>query len=139
MIIQFIKFGLVGVSNTVLSLCITYLAIAIFGYCFNIYATWSLNICTTIGYVVGVCNSYFWNNKFVFKNKKENDKRKRFAKVFICYGITYLISMVMMDFLVEVCHVPSIIAPVPRLIITIPLNFIANKLWAFKDYEFKGK
>lgn len=137
--IQFIKFGLVGALNTTLSLCMTYLLMAVFRYCLNIYETWSLNICTTVGYIAGVCNSYFWNNKFVFKNKKEENGRKRFAKVFVCYGITYLISMLLMDFLVESCCVPPIIAPIPRLIITIPLNFIANKLWAYKDYEFKGK
>lgn len=132
-LVQFVKFGVVGVSNTLLSLIVTYGMIALFRFCFHIDSTWSLDVATTVGYVAGVCNSYFWNKRYVFKNKQESNGKKAFAKVFICYGATYLLSMLLMNLLVDVCHVPSIIAPIPRLIITIPLNFVANKLWAFKD------
>lgn len=132
-VLQFIKFGMVGVSNTLLSLLVTYAVIAVFRLCFHITSTWSLDIATTVGYLAGVCNSYFWNKRYVFKDGKETSQKKAFAKMFVCYGVTYLLSMLIMNVLVDYCHVPGIIAPIPRLIITIPLNFIANKLWAFKD------
>ena len=123
-----------GVSNTLLSLAVTYAVLWIFKSVFGISAIWSLNVSTTVGYVAGVCNSYFWNNKYVFKNKQEEGK-KAFAKMFICYGATYLLSMLLMDIMVKYLHIPDTVAPVPRLIITVPLNFIANKLWAFKDRD----
>lgn len=132
-LVQFVKFGIVGVSNTLLSLVVTYVMIALFRLCLHIDAIWSLDVATTVGYVAGVCNSYFWNKRYVFRNKRENNGKKAFAKVFVCYGATYLLSMLLMNLLVDVFHVPSMIAPIPRLIITIPLNFVANKLWAFKD------
>lgn len=131
-IVQFIKFGMVGCSNTAMSLLVTYVVMAGFNHQ-GINATWSLNICTTVGYVAGVCNSYFWNSKYVFKDKKETSNGKVFVKMFICYGCTYLISMLLMDVLVEYMGIPAVIAPVPRLVVTIPLNFVANKMWAFKD------
>jgi putative flippase GtrA len=135
LLIQFIKFGIVGVSNTLLSLAVTYATMAVFKFGFSIDTTWSLNVCTTLGYIAGVCNSYFWNKRYVFKNAKEQNGKKAFLKTFICYGATYLLSMVLMDVCVIYLSIPNWIAPIPRLIITIPLNFIANKLWAFKDKE----
>jgi putative flippase GtrA len=132
---QFIKFGIVGVSNTLLSLAVTYATMAVFKFGFSIDTTWSLNVCTTLGYIAGVCNSYFWNKRYVFKNAKEKNGKKAFLKTFICYGVTYLLSMLLMDVCVVYLSIPNWIAPIPRLVITIPLNFIANKLWAFKDSQ----
>lgn len=132
-LIQFIKFGMVGVSNTLLSLLVTYLVMAFFKFVFSLDTIWTLDIATTIGYVAGVCNSYFWNKRYVFRNGKEKNGKKAFSKMFICYGVTYLISMLLMNVLVDYLHVPSVIAPIPRLLLTIPLNFVANKLWTFKD------
>ena len=70
LLIQFIKFGIVGVSNTLLSLAVTYATMAVFKFGFSIDTTWSLNVCTTLGYIAGVCNSYFWNKRYVIKNAK---------------------------------------------------------------------
>lgn len=130
---QFIKFGIVGFSNTGVSLAVSYLMMFIFRRGFDIDTTWSLNVSTTCGYVLGVLNSYFWNSRFVFKESQEKNGKKVLAKSFICYGATYLLSMLLMDLLVELMGVPRMIAPIPRLIITVPLNHIANKLWAYKD------
>lgn len=132
-LVQFVKFGMVGVSNTLLSLVITYLVMAIFRFGFSLETIWTLDIATTVGYVAGVCNSYFWNKRYVFRDGREKDGRKAFSKMFVCYGVTYLLSMLLMNVLVDYLHVPSIIAPIPRLLLTIPLNFAANKLWAFRD------
>lgn len=132
-LVQFVKFGMVGVLNTLLSLVITYVILGIFRMGFGIDTTWSLNVATTGGYVGGVCNSYYWNKKYVFKDRTEQNERKAFLKVCVCYGATYLLSMLLMDLMVEQMGVPRIIAPIPRLLLTIPLNFAANKLWAYKD------
>lgn len=132
-LVQFIKFGMVGASNTLLSLGVTYLVMAVFRYGFSLENIWTLDAATTLGYIAGVCNSYFWNKRYVFRNGREKDGKKAFSKMFVCYGITYLLSMLIMNVLVDVLHIPSVIAPIPRLLLTIPLNFAANKLWAFKD------
>lgn len=133
LLVQFVKFGMVGVSNTLLSLLVTYLVMAVFKYLFSADNIWVLDIATTVGYIAGVCNSYFWNKRYVFQDGKETDSKKAFSKMFVCYGVTYLVSMFLMNILVNTFHVPSIIAPIPRLLLTIPLNFVANKLWTFKD------
>lgn len=134
-LVQFIKFGMVGVTNTLLSLGVTYLAVLVF----ELFgedtkeAMWAINLSTAVGFIAGVINSFVLNKNFVFKNGEKQNKKKLFAKVFVCYGCTYLLSVLIMNVLVGSFHVPNRIAPIPRYIITIPLNFIANKLWAFKD------
>ena len=58
--VQFIKFGMVGVSNTVVSLATYYL--------FTFFGVHYL-IANALGFVTGTLNAYYWNSKFVFKEE----------------------------------------------------------------------
>ena len=119
---QFIKFGLVGVSNTFISLGTYYLLYFL-----------GLNylIANTIGFVVSVLNSYYWNNKYVFK-KTQNGHLKPLIKTFLSYGSTFLLSTFLLFVMVQYFGISEIFAPIISLVITIPLNFLINKFWAFK-------
>lgn len=123
---QLFKFCLVGASNEIVYLLFYYALIYIkIGYM-------GANLAA---YVISIFNAYFWNNKFVFK-KQENSERstvKSLAKVFASYGITFLISTGLLFVWVEVLHISEYAAPIINLIVTIPINFLLNKLWAFKD------
>ena len=121
---QFIKFGLVGVSNTIISLGIYYLLVYL-----NIHPV----IANAVGFIVSVINSFFWNNKFVFVEKTEYNNKKAFVKVFVSYGVSFILSTVLIELFVDVLHISKYLAPILRLLVTIPLNFFMNKLWAFKE------
>ena len=125
-IVQFIQFGLVGVSNT---------AISYGTYALLVYLGVPYILANVIAFVVSVLNSFFWNNRFVFK-KDSNESRstiKTLIKTFISYGMTGLIlSNVLLILLVEKFGMSKYIAPLIILIITIPLNFLLNKFWAFR-------
>lgn len=121
-IIQFIKFGMVGVSNTLISLLIYYALIY-----FNI----NYVIANTIGFVVSVLNAYYWNNKYVF-NKSDEGNLKPLIKTFASYGATFVLSTILLIVMVDYLSISQILAPILNLIITIPLNFLLNKFWAFK-------
>lgn len=121
---QFIKFGTVGVSNTLLSLAIYYLLIH-----FGVHYL----LANAAGFVVSVCNSYFWNSRLVFKNKQEKSGIKAFLKVFASYGVSFLLSCTLMLLFVQALGVSEYFAPILRLLFTIPLNYFLNKMWAFKD------
>ena len=129
-ITQFIKFGMVGVLNTVISLATYYILIH-----FNV----NYIIANTIGFILGTLNAYYWNNRYVFK-KEEDEKRstvKSGIKVFISYGFTFLLGTVLLILWVDILNIPEKIAPIIKLIITIPLNCVLNKLWAFKNERKK--
>lgn len=78
---------------------------------------------------------FFWNSRFVFKNKHENNAIKAFLKVFLSYGFSFILSVGIMSLMVEVFRISAVIAPVLKLAITIPMNFLLNKYWAFKDHK----
>jgi putative flippase GtrA len=119
---QFIKFGIVGVSNTLISLLIYYILV---------YLKINYIIANTIGFIVSVVNAYYWNNKFVFK-KNSSFGIKAIIKTFISYGTTFLLSTILLILMVHYLGISKIISPIIILIITVPLNFLLNKFWAFK-------
>ena len=123
---QFVKFGLVGLSNTMISY-IVYVIFVLFG---AHYLVGSIT-----GFIVSVLNSFYWNNKYVFK-KQEGEHRsiwRALLKVFMSYAFTGLIlNNILLVILVDYCKVPELIGPIITLLVTIPLNFIMNKLWAFR-------
>ena len=123
---QFMKFGIVGISNTIISLVIYYLLT---------YFEVHYIIANTVGFIGGTLNAFYWNNKYVFKSKgnKERPIITTGIKVFISYGASFLLSTILLFLLVDIMGVSDMIAPIINLAITIPLNFILNKLWAFKS------
>ena len=128
---QFIKFGMVGASNTLISLVIYYI-----GLYLNVHYVLS----NVLSFIAGTLNAYYWNNKYVFK-KEEGEERstaKSVTKVFISYGISLGLSTVLLVLWVDVLHISERIAPLLNLCVTIPLNFVMNKFWAFRAEGKKG-
>ena len=119
---QFIKFGIVGLSNTFISLAIYYILIY-----FKVYYI----VANSAGFVLSVLNAYYWNNKFVFKKSSEGNS-KPMIKTFMSYGTTFILSNIILGILVGNLNISKVIAPFIVLIITIPLNFMLNKFWTFK-------
>ena len=127
LVIQFVKFGLVGVSNTLVSWICYYIILWIDD---NLYMLGSL-----VGTVVSIANAFIWNDRFVFKGQ-ENDwknRLKRLGKTYVSYGGTSLLSMLLLWIEVQLFGVSKVIAPVVNLMITIPLNFLINKFWTFRN------
>lgn len=129
--VQFVKFGIVGVSNTLISLAIYYI-----GLYFGIYYV----VSNVLGFFAGTLNAYYWNNKYVFR-KEEGEERstaKSMAKVFASYGISLGLSTVLLVLWVDIVGIHEKIAPLLNLCITIPLNFVMNKFWAFRAEKKAG-
>ena len=122
-LIQFIKFGIVGISNTLISLIIYYILI---------YLNINYIIANTIGFICSVINAFFWNSKYVFISEGERNVFRSFIKVFISYGFTFILGTVLLYIWVDINNISKLLAPIINLFITIPLNFLLNKLWAMK-------
>lgn len=133
MAVQFLKFGIVGASNTLVSMAIYYLLLF-----FGIHYIPA----NTAGYIAGTLNAYYWNSKYVFKKEdgEVRSARKSLFRSFLAYGVTYLISTALLYIWVDIFGISDKIAPIMNLVITTPLNFLLNKLWAFKrDKSEKGQ
>lgn len=123
--IQFMKFGLVGVSNTLVSWVCYYVILWMNE---DLYLLGSI-----VGTVLSIANAFFWNDRFVFDGGKKDwkSKLKRLGKTYISYGGTSLLGMALLWLEVSVLGMSKVWAPPINLLITIPLNFIINKFWTF--------
>jgi putative flippase GtrA len=122
LIIQFIKFGIVGFSNTCVSFAVYYSLL---------WLGVHYILAGVVSFIISVFNSYYWNGRHVFKKTGEN-KAVRIVKVYISYGLTFFISTGLSIIMVEVFGISAWLTPIFNLCVTIPLNFILNKFWAFR-------
>lgn len=126
---QFIKFGIVGLSNTAIS----YTMYSLLVY-FGVYYI----IASVIAFIVSVINSFYWNNKLVFTStdNMKNTLLRKFIKTILAYASTGLVLQnILLWTLVEWFNFSEYLAPLLILIITVPLNFVLNKYWAFKEVK----
>ncbi len=121
---QFVRFCAVGVLNTIIGWGIYYI--------FIIINTDYYLIGNVVGFVVSVLNAYFWSRRYVFEIKNDN-RGLTLVKTFISYGLTLGLSTVLLYITVDMMHISAFIAPVICMLVTIPLNFILNKFWAYKQ------
>ena len=156
-LIQFIKFCLVGLSNTIICEGI-YVVLLFFGVHYL-----AANI---IGNLISILNAYYWSNKYVFK-AQEGEHRvwwRVLLKTYATYGFSMLLSAGLLVFWLEIVKLKLYMGPVLtllgnigilgllgqsgivleakilseilaagiNLIITIPLNFVINKYWAYR-------
>ena len=121
-VLQFIKFGIVGVSNTAISMIVYYAVILI-------NEDWYL-AGSVLGFVISVLNSYYWNSNYVFN--MQQDRLRTLLRTFAAYSTNLLIGTVLLWVFVEKLGISAYIAPLLNLLITVPLNFLLNKFWVMK-------
>jgi len=123
-IIQFIKFCIIGVSNAIIGLGIYYLLLY-----FNVYYL----LANIIAFVFSVLNSYFLNRKFTFA--KNTTTIFTIVRLYASYGITTLLGTGLLYFFVDIIGLSKIISPVINIGITTAINFFLNKYFVFKNYS----
>ncbi len=128
--VQFVKFGLVGVTNTL-----------VYYACYSILVRLGCHyaLANGIGFVISVLNSYLWNSLFVFKKDAEKDEGKKrstaaaLVKTFISYTLTGLVLQTfLLHLLIDIAGISKYIAPLLCVCVTTPLNFLLNKFWTFR-------
>ena len=131
--VQFIKFGLVGATSTIVSLLI---------YSFCVYLQVQYFIANFLAFVLSVLNSFFWNNKFVFK-KNDGTYRNLFytlLKSYASYSITGIFFQSLLLFLfIDKLGISKYIAQILCILINLPVNFLLNKYWSYKSVSTKRR
>lgn len=133
-LMQFIRFGIVGLSNTVISYVIYVISLLICQQ-LSVFASIDYLIATIVSFALSVLWSFYWNSKFVFHlNGGIAEWIKALIKTYVSYSFTGLFLSTILQLLwVEVVGLPKMITPIINLLISVPVNFILNKFWAFKD------
>ena len=133
-LIEFVKFGIVGLSNTVVSYIIYVLTLQLF-VLLGIQFRYDYFVGNIVSFMLSVLWSFYWNNKYVFK-VKEGEKRNvllALFKTYMTYAFTGLILNNILAYVwIDIFHIHKMIAPLITLIVSVPINFLLNKLWAFR-------
>ncbi|MCM1028026.1 MAG: GtrA family protein [Pseudoflavonifractor sp.] len=88
-IIQFIRYALVGVLNTVITFAVIYICKDFLGI-----NPWVSN---ALGYIAGFVNSFIWNKVWVFRSDGAilKEAAKFFGGFMICYAIQFVATWVL--------------------------------------------
>lgn len=130
---EFIKFGIVGLSNTLISYCMYLITLYLCNRT-KAFIKYDYLIATVISFILSVLWSFYWNKKFVFKlSGGWKATVVALLKTYMSYSFTGLfLSSTLAVLWVEVLGITKIISPVLNLIVSVPVNFLLNKYWAFK-------
>lgn len=130
LIIQVIKFGIVGISNTVVSYLI-YVGTLLIQQHLGLFPRFDYIVSQVVAFLLSVLWSFFWNRIFVFE-AKEISLAKALLRTYISYAFTGLIlSNIMLTVWINVLHIDKLVAPLINLVFSIPINFLLNKYWSF--------
>lgn len=131
-IIQFIKFALVGVTNTVVDWIVFYLLV-------NSMLSNQHSLAKAISFVIAVLNSYLWNTVWTFKKEYQTvdtPKAAVFTKFVVVsvigWGVNvYVFNLASTQLTLQIINkdlLPLVLASGSAIIV----NFFGNKLWTYK-------
>jgi putative flippase GtrA len=121
-IVQFAKFGLVGVSNTLITLLVYTLLVKAFG-------VWYV-AASALGFAVGAVNGFLWNRAWTFRGHVGD----AFTPVrwFVVQGCGLLVNSGLVFAFVDGAGLGKLAGQALTIAIVTVLTFAANRSWTFR-------
>ncbi len=130
-LLQFLRFGLVGLSNSALSYILFLISLWLFQK-FDIWPQVDYLIAQLIGFMISVLWSFYWNRKFVF-HAENLPWPRALLKTYLSYAFSGIVlNSVLSIIWVQGLGIPKVVAPILNLVVSVPVNFLLNKFWAFR-------
>ena len=117
-----VKFGIVGVLNTLVTLAVIFLLSKVFHF-YYLLANW-------VGYIFGFTNSFIFNKLWTFKSKGDF-RREAFFFVLI-FIICYIIQAIFLVFFKESLKISADLSQILSMIIYTICGFLGNKIFTFR-------
>jgi len=121
--VQFVKFGLVGVLNTIVHYLVFLLLFRIVGV--------AMIAASALGYMVGVANSFMLNRRWTFEVSGPSAGTE-FVKFTVVNLVSLGMNLLALQLLVSLAGIMPEIAQVMAILCTLVVNFFGNKWWTFK-------
>jgi putative flippase GtrA len=122
LVVQFLKFGIVGVSNTLI-------AFAVYTVLLKVFGVWYV-AASGIGFAVGAVNGFLLNRRWTFREHVGDALTPvRWAIVQTCglglnLGLVYLF--------VHDLGLDELVGQIPTTVIVTVLTFAVNRSWTFR-------
>src|SRR5271166_1677633 len=121
-VVQFVKFGIVGVSNTLLTFIVYTLLLKVFG-------VWYL-AASAIGFIVGATNGFLLNRKWTFREHVGDSLTP------VRWGIVQTCGLALNEGLLFVfvgeAHLNKLVAQALATVVVTVSTFLANRAWTFR-------
>lgn len=120
---QAIKYGIVGVGNTVITAVVIWVMMKGLG-CSDV-------VSNIVGYAAGVVNSFIWNKQWTFRASDAGwvASAVRFGVVF---GVCYLLQLGLMLYLQRHLAIDPYYNQLIAMAFYTVINFVMNKFYTFK-------
>jgi putative flippase GtrA len=122
MLIQFVKFGLVGVSNTVL-------AFAIYTVLLKVFGVWYLGA-SAIGFVVGAINGFLLNRRWTFAGHVGDSLTP--VRWGVVQGCGLALNEGLLYLFVDGAGIEKLLSQAFATVIVTVLTFFVNRAWTFR-------
>ena len=119
---QMLRFGFVGVSNTLITLGLIFLLMNILGLDYR--------IANGIGYLAGLINSFIWNRNWTFR--AEGNWFEHFLKFVLAFGFCYILQFFLLIILIEKLLLDKEVSTLLAMVLYTFVNYILNKFWTFR-------
>jgi putative flippase GtrA len=123
-LIQFIKFGIVGISNTLLTLAVYTLLLKVFG-------VWYLGA-SAIGFVAGTINSFLLNRRWTFRGHVGDSLTPVRWTVVQCTGLA--INEGLLYVFVNNAGLDKLVSQILATAVVTVTTFVANRAWTFRTH-----
>lgn len=122
---QFVKFNIVGLSNTAVDFVVYFLLTKLAGLDYV--------LAQTISYAAGIANSYVWNTVWTFKKEKRRTAREIVLFVIVNL-VSYGVSLGTLALCKDVWHIPyELVSKAAASFASALVNFAGNKLFVFNQ------
>lgn len=125
-----IRYLFVGGWNTLFG----YLAFAV------LYAwlgkIWPSVLIITVGYVIGITNSYICYKFLVFKTK--GNYLREYLRFYVVYGLAYVINIILFPIAVGRLKINPFIAQAAIVFVTVLISYTGHKRFSFKNANALG-
>ena len=124
LLIQFVKFGIVGVSNTLLTFVVYTLLLKVFG-------VWYL-AASAIGFAVGTINSFLLNRRWTFRGHVGDALTPLRWTVVQCCGLG--VNEGLLYVFVHDARVDKLLSQAFATAVVTVTTFLANRAWTFRTH-----
>ena len=124
LVLQFLKFGLVGVSNTLIFFAVYTLLLKVFG-------VWYV-AASGIGFGVGAVNGFLWNRAWTFRGHVGDALTP--VRWFVVQSTGLLMDLGLVYLFVDGAGLDKLSGQAVTTLIVTVLTFFANRAWTFKGH-----
>jgi putative flippase GtrA len=124
-LVQFMKFGIVGISNTLLTLAVYTLLLKVFG-------VWYL-AASAIGFIAGTINSFLLNRRWTFRGHVGDALTPVRWTIVQCAGLG--INEGLLYLFVDAAHVDKLVGQVAATAVVTVTTFAGNRAWTFRTHS----